>query len=625
MLGDTIVKALEQNGSLCLQFSTLLCTGLPKTGKTSFSHMLLKQRTDNLNPGDNVMLFIKRKSLFSNKETEWEKTEMVGLVNRLNLFLKYTTKLSHIVGTNLLKPANVKEVWSVFMLLDISVPAFLTYYFPKTFFTCIIDRFNKLKKSFDHCQQKGDNLPLQHFDNLHYFKNVISASRLKESSEEINLFKEMVAFEEDKCTYIAFVGTHLDENLENPDSINSGLDDMLNDINCPDEDDPLPVLHLGDGKLIHTINIAKTSDKNVDKLFSEMNQANQVTYNIPIPWLLLVLEMKKLCSNRNQKYVTHSEVFEKIWKAKFHNFSDSHLKAALKFFDHVGVFLYFDDGSESYIFTDWNWLFEILNILLTKPITLATYAPYSLFMYEGILGEKLISKISLSLKSTLKVDLVIKLLVNLRLAAPLNRSYVPGIEYFIPYRLPVFKDDKFLTTHYGNIEYEPLLITFLAGTLHPSLFCLLAAYFMENLPCGWKMPQKSKESKRYTFNNLITFPNDSGCSVTMYDKTYWLEIQIRNMNSKTPYSAFPYQVFSSIESALIGICKQLNRNINEVKYGFQCKICGNNANKHIMVAHKKPEDQFPLGQCCKRRYARKYLEDSCYTTWFVKVCLYMYA
>ena len=619
MLGDTIIKALEQNSSLLIQFSTLLCTGLPTTGKTSFSHMLLKRRTHNLNPGDNISLFIKRKSLLSEKEMEWEETDIDGLINKLDLYLKHTTKLNHIAGASASRPSNVEEIWSVFMLLDISIPAFLTYYFPNTFFTCIIDRFNKLKKSFDCYQQKDNLLPLQYFDNLHFFKNVISASRLKESNAEIDLFKGMVAFGGDKSSYIAFVGTHLDKNLENPDSINSGLDDMVNDINCPDEEDPLPVLHLRDCKLIHTVNIAKTLDENVNKLFSEMNQANQLTYSIPVPWLLLVLEM---CSNQSQKYIVYSEVFEKIWKAKFHNFSDSHLKAALKFFDCLGVLLYLDDGSESYIFTDWIWLLKMLNSFLTEPITLATYALHNLFMYEGILGEKLISKIALSHKSTLKVDLVIKLLVNLKLAAPLNRSHIQGIEYFVPCRLPVLKDDKFLTTHYGNIEYESLLITFLAGTSHPSLFCLLAAYFMENLPRGWSTPHRSKEVMRFTFNNLITFPNERGWSMTIYDKTFWLEIQIRKLNSNKPYPSFPFKVLSIIESALSDICKQIKRNINEVKCGFQCTICSN-ANKHIMMVHKKAEDQFPLAQCCKRRNLRKCLKDACYIAWFVKVCGYV--
>lgn len=611
-MGDNINIALEKYGFLHIQYSIVLCTGLSKTGKTSFSHMLLKKRNRKPNPGDNSTLFIKKINNLSKIETDWEETDIDALKIKLGTYLKSMTKLNHLP---------VREIWSILMLLDISIPAFLTYHFPKTFFTCIIDRFSELKTSFDQYQQKNNVLPLQGFDNLHFFKSMISANCLKESNEEVDLFKRLVVIEEEKFGYnTAFVATHLDESLVDTDSINIGLDDMLNDINCPDYDDPLSILHLGDCKLIHTVNISKTSDQNVTKLFLEMNQAKQVTYTIPITWLLLVFEVKQLCCNQDRQYIKYTEVFETIWKAKFNNFNESNLKVALNFFDYLGVILYFDDAaSVSYIFPEWKWLFETLCKFLTKPITTATYKLYNLFMYDGLLSEKLISKISQSFESTIRMDILIKLLVHLKLAAPLN--CIPGIKYFIPCRLPVLKEDTQISENHGDIQFKSLFITFLSGTLHPSFFCLFAAHFMEN---GWSTRTTSRETKRYTFSNLITFSAnngnsetlcDNGYSVTMYDKTFWLEIQIRNKEPKLLNSYFHRKVFIDIETALVEVCKRLKRNIDEVKYGFQCTICSN-AKEHMMVVHKKPEDQFPLGKCCKRRNKRKILKDTCYAVWF---------
>lgn len=614
MLGDTINEALKKHGFLHVQYSIVLCTGLSKTGKSSFSHMLLKKRNRNPNPGDNSTLFIQKINNLSKSKTDchWEEIDIDALKIKFDTYLKSITKLNHLPGN-----AEVQEIWSILMLLDISIPAFLTYHFPKTIFTCIIDRFSELKTSFDQYQQKNNVLPLQGFDNLHFFRSMISANCLKESNEEFDMFKELVAIKEEKFRYnTAFVATHLDKSLNvDTDSINIGLDDMLNDINCPDYDDPLSILHLGDCKLIHAVNISKTPDENVAELFVKMNQTKQVTYKIPITWLLLVFEVKQLCCNQDRQYIKYTEVFETIWKAKFNNFNESNLKAALNFFDYLGVFLYFDDAaSESYIFPEWKWLFETLCKFLTKPITTTTsYNAYNLFMYGGLLSERLISEISQSFESTIRMDILIKLLVHLKFAAPLN--CIPGIKYFIPCRLPVLKDDTQISVNHGDIQFKSLFITFLSGTLHPSFFCLFAAHFMEN---GWSTPSKSKETKRYTFSNLITFSADNGYSVTLYDKTFWLEIQIRNQGPKAPDLYFHGKVFIDIETGLVEVCKRLKRNINEVKYGFQCTICSN-VKEHMMVVHKKPEDRFPLGQCCKRRNRKQVLKDICYTVWFVNV------
>ena len=625
-LDGAIHKVIKNNTLFHIKYSTILCTGLPGTGKTSVSHMLMKTNRKRFGPGDHQVIFIKKSNVVTKEETDWKEIDISELMYQLNAITKLSSaqgsnkkadRTVHFDISNQLHQENPEEIWSIFIFLDIHVPVCTIHLLPTALVTFVVDKFHDVNISF---QQFNQDKSLNS-KNIYILKHVITANCLKEYHEKTDVFSMLEVDKGKNSMYTAFVGTCLNSDVAETRDIDNGLKYLLDNINSPndDEKESLSALHLGNGKLLHLIDVTNKADTIAENLHHTAKRylENETTYKVPVEWLLLLVELKQFSIKCKKPYIFFNDIFENVWKAT-HSSSIIELKAAIKFFSHLNVLLYYegDSNSESYIICCWEWLFKILYCLIHDPVPHigTTFRSYNRFMYEGILTEALMLNTKWPFEKEIKMITLIKLLVYLQLAIPIKRSTTT--EYFLPCRLPVY--DKSSKIEYGELQLEPLLIMVSSGTSHPSLFSLLVARILEALPKNWLTPIESSEDKRHTYNNLITFPANGGYFITFYEKKFFLEIQVRKKPSSNHIINFHYQVLCTLKKAL----SEVNLKAYEIKYGFLCKVCHqviNDSNCHMMVLK-----EFQLGgqknlevYCSKQSKSQEFqISDPLCTNWF---------
>ena len=591
-----------------------MVTGLPKSDKTLFSHLLMKGCQKHGSDAQNHTVFIKKACTITGKVTDWEFTTPNNLIDKINIMKKIDT--------------NVKEIWSVLILLEVSImpcTAYCPYLFPRASLTFVVGKLVDLHASFEDYNQCNNEFSLPKHDILHVFKNIVSANciKLKRICEENVLFQELIT-KKSSHIYTAFIGTHRGE-VPVDSVINVGLRSMMNDINLPNKLEALSVLHAG-SKLIHTVNVTENSDENAKKLYDEMDNLLRSIYKIPIHWLLLIMELQQLCIEKDLKFIRFNDVFETLWKVKLNNHNKSELKIALNFFSSLGYIWYFEESSFSYVFSSLKWLLQTIEsfMKMSIPDHGTTYISYKRFTYDGILTEKVISTLSKSLK--VETNLMIRLLIHLKLAIPLNscESIIAKeeSEYFIPHRLPAVKNDEILS-RYGNLQLEPLMLTYSSGTVHPSLFCMFAGYLLQNYEtlsddCNWSQPQESDDDEQFTFSNLITFPIDNDYSVTLYDKIFCLEIQIRKkVGEAIKHNDINCPTLRSITKVLRDVHHHFKKRESDLACGFHCTICKHFVQSHMMIV--KPHKRNTWRAICCKDGRKDILTTDCYTVWFKQV------
>ena len=607
-LNNVLQKVSKSRLTLRVRCSIVLFTGLPETDRVSVCNLVMKRNRHKSNSGT---VFVKNKFSLTRKSNDWEEVT----ISDLYLYINSATKLKHLNATEI----NTTEIWNIMILLDIEIPhltAYSPHILPHALVTCVVDDFCKLKKSFEEYEQHKDDSSLECFDNLYLFKSFISANCLKEASKSDGLFDTLKLANTGDCNnmYTAFVGTYREKPFET-EIIDHGLKCMLDDINCPNEVDPLSTLHLGNCKLIFSINIDKNSDEISRNLYNQMDRRllEQTVYKIPVVWLMLLLELKQLCITKSVNYISLTEVLEKLWK-----FDSIELRAALKLFSNLGILFFLEKSSSSdgYIFCNWNWLFKVLNNFMKKTIPdgTTTFRAHNLFVYEGILNQKMITDVSGTFK--IEIKLLMRLLIRFRLAVPLRRSTVQSTEYFIPDRLPIVINVDEILSEYGELQLAPLMMTFSKGTLHPSLIFRFAGYLLENLPDYWSKPRESSAKKQYTFSNLITFPVGSGYSVTLYYRVFYLEVQIRKTIDCKSDADF---TLSDVTTAFRKACTSFKENKSNISCGFLCTVCKHDHPRHMMMLSKAKRVY-----CCKTMQMVS-LKDERYAAWVkVHICPYTY-
>ena len=601
-----------------------MCTGLPGTGKTSVSHMLMKRRSrNNFGPGDRQVIFIKKHNLITKEISDWTEIDIGTLMDQLNAITKLGTKhrsgdkkADAAVHSDIFNQLH-QEIWSIYVFLDIYVPPCAVHLLPTALVTFVVDKFHDVNASFEDFKQDKSLV----VKNIHFLKHVIMANCLKEYCERSNVFNVLEVYKGKNSMYTAFVGTCLDSVPTETTDIDDGLRHLLDNINSPDDDEKesLSALHLGNGKLLHLIDINNKADLIAENLHDTAKKylENEDIYKVPAEWLLLLVELKQFSLKYKKPCIPFRDVFEVIWKAT-HSSSMIELKAALKFFCHLNILLYYEEesDSESFIICCWEWLFKVIHCLIHDhvPYNGTTYKSYCRFMYDGILNEKLMSTAEWSFKEEIKMTTLIRLLVYLELAVPVKRKTTT--EYFMPCRLPVYSKDNNLD--YGQLQLEPLLIMVSSGTSHPSLFRLLVARLLEALPKSWLKPRISSEHRKYTYNNLITFPIQDGYFVTLYEKSFFLEIQVHRKQGSNVVINFHNQILQSLLKALNEVCLKAY----EIKCGFLCKVCNNvtsDSNCHMMILKKLclVNDKHLEVYCSKQSENQEYtISDVFCTNWF---------
>ncbi|XP_065907955.1 uncharacterized protein [Dysidea avara] len=580
----------NNNNTVKVRYSTILCTGESKAGKTKFCHLLMKQDTPPPGTGDFHTIFIKKKG--ESIWTEIDFKQLSALIDQANCTndSKCTAKPESTDGD---------EVLDILILLDINVPTPTVCLLQPALVTFVT---YKLYGKEDHVCNKT----------CKFIKELMSSYCFESKPE----FSELeIANDFEKDFYTAFVGTVFDDDksseaVYNKEAalVHENLQKLESCVNCSMHGMLHSFWRLETDNYLNIVNLISAQEKNFKKLRDRLEDtvAQNSAYQIPITWVLLSFKILKLCCEQKVQFLQYKMVFEKIWIAECKIRDETELKRALQFFHHHGVLFHFDavEGARDYVFVHCHWLFSQLKYLLNgfedkgrNPIA------KELLMKEGIMTSKMIKNIIFEGPGNMTLKTFLGLLCHLKFIAEVKPN-----EYFMPSILDSYECDEKVLDRYGSKCHDALLITFSSGSMHRSVFCFLSTYIIKNMPEGWsKLCYDKQTRQQHTFKNLITFSIGVGYYVCIIDKVFSLEVCIYSKSQHCDPDLHS-SVYSIVEDALKYACHSVEIPFEECRYGFLCSTCGSNDHMMILGDH--------VAHCCKNNDSLQL--SSSQTVWLKK-------
>ena len=330
-------------------------------------------------------------------------------------------------------------------------------------------------------------------------------------------------------------------------------------------------------------------------------------YEIPIVWFIFLLNLQKLCTVKKIGYISYQKAVD-VWRdeniresdlerdsdeereLKETLYSNQHANVSrnksevhniLLFFHFMGMLFYFYEveGIRDFVFIDRQWLFEKLTELVTIKYTKG-YSKKDInaedvkkFTMEGRLNISIIRNLKINLQG-IEPLYFIYLLDHLNIVAPIDSKLN---DYFMPCVLSSFPPTKLLEQYdpdkcYGSIQHEPLLVGFKNGPMPHGFFCQLIVELLKRLPTGWDYPLLSTSRMQHAYNNLITFPTNSGHFICLFYKIGYIEVQVRHESSQS--SVIHCNVRHELDKILKTVSSYLQLNAEQLCYGFYCKCEG---------------------------------------------------
>ena len=360
---------------------------------------------------------------------------------------------------------------------------------------------------------------------------------------------------------------------------------------------------------------------------------NQDVIDVPIKWLLLELEIRKICQDKNCNLISYDDV-QKLAKEKKLDYNgefgddddidgDQFIKQGLRFHHSFGVLLYFEDviGMKKLIITNHQWLFNKLTKIVEHSFTCETQKETK-DLRKGIFNKSLLVSDCFDITKDFGASHIdtetinptssfLNLLEYLLIAAPLNEN---ADKYFMPCLLDShdLTDIKEKVPAYKANNIEPLLIQFISEdeTTHGfprGVFCFLVVELMMSMK--W-------EPFGQAHVNLITLcKKDSGHYITLIDRIYCLEVQVTYKKVGNIHD----EVRKIIRNGLRTVSKKLKIQ-NKLCYGFTC-TCELIGEMHISYLTEDNDEC-----CCCAENSFTTLTDS-YTIWlkgYYRVRIYVY-
>ena len=332
----------------------------------------------------------------------------------------------------------------------------------------------------------------------------------------------------------------------------------------------------------------------------------QDVYEVPIQWLLLELEIRKICIDRDCKFITYGEVL-KLSKDKDLGEEDF-IRDGLRFHHLFGVLLYYEEVNElcELIIVDHQWLFDKLTDIVLYSFKTNNNYETTLDRKDceerGIFEETMLDKLDFSkdfAKLMINTEMIdpkrslLDLLQFLLIIAPLNKDRPGPTRYFMPSLLMSFNltnlrqnipgINKFVTDTGEVIESEPLLIQFKSPDNSYLIFPRGLFYFF----AVELMHSEKWEVHGQAYENLLSFVakdivKNYDCYVTLIDRISHLEIQVTQDDDIDLCNEIFVNVRDDIVGAFNAIRKRLNISF-ELKFGFWCKKCFNPKERHIFL------------------------------------------
>ena len=641
---EKIQKAKDSGLTLKLCYTTVAFTGSSAAGKTSFLKLLNKERFTTDHHSTNIA--VSKQVVHtagvaeSGVKLQWIELSHETMLKQLGEYLETHTELSYIkillqkfgIGSNATsqvedniaksalkifdKTPSLGDVWKMINFLDTGgQPEFINL-FPaissSIALTFIILNMCGGVKSLDepvkviHSKKgKQSYIPYDlHYTNLDLIKLLMAFS--KDSSLKTKPLKLPIEYKNKNTStsYQCYVGTHADKvSPEEIQEIESKLKSTADELKCSKS------LWELDKKVLFPVDNTTAGGKNEDPIAGVIRTRiqelveNSNIYEVPITWFILLLEMQRICREKNISFLSYMEAV-KICKIGRLSQDEREVQSALLFFHHMGIILYYHEvpGMCQYVIINHQWLFEKLTSLVNVTFERKGYDLDAItkFENEGLLSRSLIEQINLA--TGINPECFVALLQHLRVVAKVDEE-----KYFMPCVLRSFKliTSNILDQH-GDIQYTELLVHFADNPLPRGFFCCLAVEICQNLPKNWLLPLHSTEQKQHTYNDLITFhTSDTGHSISLIDKIGHLEIQIRH---KKYLPAIHYNVQCFLSKSFDKVCTHLQLDNEQFCYGFLCNCGDTVASKNHIASFPKGLDPVPHWIHCS--YGRMKLTSS---------------
>ena len=394
-------------------------------------------------------------------------------------------------------------------------------------------------------------------------------------------------------------------------------------------------------------------DKHVaERIRSEIFKTIEKTwYEIPVAWFILQLQL----SHEENAFVSLDGVkvlCDKIMP-EGQQVEKPVIRGILRFFHALGILMYFGEEVGDVVITNPQWLFDTLTEIVDCTCNDTIHnnlAALDAFKYRGILSDDLLDGIDhltfdkICLKTNANSDdckkekrrLFIKLLEHLKIVAPTDRLHIGKFKneqnqcYFMPSILPICKSINDIHKILPEIEFgkpvslkedvEPLLIKFTYGTIPRGFLCFLAVTLLKKQE-NWTL-YPCKDKTLHQFNDLIKLRVGKFEYLALIDRTFYLELQVRVKHENIDENPC-FEVQCAVTSALQDICEDFNSQFTDLRYGFLCKECPENPEKHLMVLFKdKPISEYnPDHHFAECDAQAMKLQDN-HNIWF-KVCCYI--
>ena len=402
----------------------------------------------------------------------------------------------------------------------------------------------------------------------------------------------------DRKPGLCFVGTHLDKiQPQDVDNISEKLEELVEQL---EPNDNISIWNLG--RLLFAVDntVAGTEQSLENSIANEIRtevkkiMENKAVYEVPIAWIILELEIRRLCSVNKESFMLLSEVeilYESILPGKD---VKSEVQSALRFHHMFGVLLYFHEvpGMKNFVISNPQWLFANLTNLVCCSFDnkIVNHKDLNEFKSKGILSNNLIKKLNTGCLKGIKLEYFLELLKYLKIITPYPNNN--STNYLMLTVLDSFKEDVLKHFSFLQMQGTELLMQLQSGTLPRGVFCCLVVQLIQQNSETWKL-QVSFNNRRCIYQNLVVFCTHFGHYVFLHDKVTHLEVQIRQ---KETYRSIHLDVLQSLTQALqdIGFCMNTT-----VKYGFYCNTCL----KPIMTLteeHVNEQKPFPRGLLCDK-------------------------
>ena len=433
---DRIQKAKESGLTIRLCYTTIAFTGSSAAGKTSFFNLLNRKKFTaehhSTNVAESHQVVYTAGVVGSGVKSQWVELSHETMLKQLCSYLKTHTEMSSPIlrnegtkshatkcqveyniaenASSFEKSPSLGDVWKMVNFLDTGgQPEFINL-FP-TISSSIVLTFIVLNmcggvKSLDepvkvihskHGKQSYKPYHL-HYTNLDLIKLLMAFSK-DSSLKSKPLLLPIESKSKNTSSYQCYVGTHADQvSRKKSQAVENKLQYTADELKCSE------LLWELDKKILFPVDNTTAGGENEDPIAGIIRTRiqelveNSNIYEVPITWFVLLLEMQKICTEKNISFLSYMEAVE-ICKIGNLTQGEKEMQSALLFFHHMGIILYYHEvpGMCQYVIIKHQWLFKKLTSLvnLTFERKGFDFNAITKFENEGLLSRSLIKQINL--------------------------------------------------------------------------------------------------------------------------------------------------------------------------------------------------------------------------------------